>query len=42
MDDCIIAASNICLIEEFKASLCEHVKVMDLGKLHWMLGVEIK
>jgi hypothetical protein len=42
MDNCTITASNIHLIEEFKASLREHVKVMDLGELHWMLGVEIK
>ena len=42
IDDCTIASSNLCLIEDFKASLCKHVKVTDLGKLHWMLGVEIK
>ena len=42
VDDCTIAASNLHLIEDFKAGLCQHVKVTDLGELHWMLGVEIK
>jgi Reverse transcriptase (RNA-dependent DNA polymerase) len=42
VDDCTIAATCICLIEELKASLRQHVKVMDLGELHWMLSIEIK
>jgi hypothetical protein len=42
VDDCTITASNICLIEKFKAGLCEHIEVTDLSKLHWMLGMEIK
>jgi len=42
VDDCTIAASNLTLIEEFKAGLRQHVEVTDLGELHWMLGVEIK
>ena len=42
VDDCTIAASNLCLIKDFKAGLRKHVEVIDLGKLHWMLGVEIK
>jgi transposase InsO family protein len=42
VDDCTIAATSICLIEELKASLCQHVEVTDLGELHWMLSIEIK
>jgi hypothetical protein len=42
VDDCTIAASNLRLIDEFKAGLRKHVEVTDLGELHWMLGVEIK
>ena len=42
IDDCMIAASNTRLIENFKAGLCRHIEVTDLGELHWMLGVEIK
>ena len=40
VDDCTIAASNTRLIEAFKASLCKHIKVTDLGKLHWMLRTD--
>jgi hypothetical protein len=42
VDDCTIAASSMPLINEFKAGLRQHIKVTDLGELHWMLGVEIK
>jgi hypothetical protein len=42
VDDCTIAASNLRLIDEFKAGLCKHIEVTNLGELHWMLGVEIK
>jgi hypothetical protein len=42
IDDCTIAATNLKLIDEFKAGLRKHVEVTDLGELHWMLGVEIK
>jgi hypothetical protein len=42
MDNCTIVTSTICLIEELKAGLCKHVEVTDLGKLHWMLGIEVK
>jgi hypothetical protein len=42
VDNCTITASNTQLVEEFKASLCKHVEVTDLGALHWMLGLEIK
>jgi hypothetical protein len=42
IDDCTIVASTIHLIEELKAGLRKHVEVMDLGDLHWMLGIEVK
>ena len=42
IDDCTIAASNLRLIEAFKAGLRKYVEVTNLGELHWMLGVEIK
>jgi hypothetical protein len=42
VDDCTIIASTICLIEELKAGLYKHIEVTDLGKLHWMLGIEVK
>ena len=42
VNNCTIATSNLHLIEDFKAGLHKHIKITDLGKLHWMLGVEIK
>ena len=42
VDDCTIIASTIRLIEKLKAGLRKHVEVTDLGKLHWMLGIEVK
>jgi reverse transcriptase-like protein len=42
MDNCTITASSACLVEDFKASLCRHIKVTDLDALHWMLGIEIR
>jgi hypothetical protein len=38
----MIVASTICLIKELKARLYKHIKVTDLGELHWMLGIEVK
>ena len=42
VDDCMIAASNLCFVEDFKDGLCKHVKIIDLSELHWMLRLEIK
>jgi hypothetical protein len=39
VDDCTIAASTACLVEDLKARLARHVEVTDLGELHWMLGI---
>jgi hypothetical protein len=41
IDDCTIAASTVCLVEDLKARLSRHIEVTDLGKLHWMLGIQI-
>src|SRR5713226_2593598 len=42
VDDCMITTSSTRLVEDFKAGLCRHVEVTDLGALHWMLGIEIR
>jgi len=42
VDDCTIAATSITLIANFKVQISEHVDITDLGKLHWLLGIEIK
>ena len=42
VDDCTIIAATTPLIHAFKAQISRHVKITDLGKLHWLLGIEIK
>ena len=42
VDDCTLIASTITLIAGFKAEITKHVKITDLGELHWLLGIEIK
>ena len=42
VDDCTVTASSKKLIEELITSLCKSLKVMDLGKLHWMLSIKIQ
>ncbi len=42
VDDCTIAASAPCLVDDLKAGLSKHVEVTDLGELHWMLGIKVK
>jgi hypothetical protein len=41
VDDCTIAASTVCLVEDLKARLSHHIEVTDLGELHWMLGIQV-
>jgi len=42
VNDCTIAASTTRLVKDLKAGLSRHVKVTDLGKLHWMLGIQVR
>jgi len=42
VDDCTIVATALPLINDFKANLVNYVKITDLGKLHWLLGIEIR
>ena len=42
VDDCMIAASSIQLIGHFKAQISKYVEITDLGKLHWVLGIEVR
>jgi hypothetical protein len=41
VDDCTIAAWPVDAMAEVKEKLGTRVEVTDLGKLHWLLGVEI-
>lgn len=42
IDDCTIAATLIILIKNFKAQISEYMGITNLGKLHWLLSIEIK
>ncbi len=42
VDDCTIAASSLAMVHEFKRKMSSYVEISDLGKLHWLLGIEIK
>jgi len=37
----MIATSTRALINKFKARLKDHVEIMDLGELHWLLSIKI-
>ena len=41
VNDCMIAATLIVLITDFKIQIARHVKITNLGKLHWLLSIEI-
>ena len=42
VDNCTITAMSLALIKIFKATISKHVEITDLGKLHWLLGIEVK
>ena len=41
VDYCTIAAMTLQEIDEFKRDIRKHVKITDLGELHWLLGIEV-
>ena len=41
VDDRSIATSRACLADALNAGTRLHIKVTDLEKLHWMLGIEV-
>lgn len=42
IDDCTITTSQQKLVDTLKSGLSKYVKITDLGKLHWMLGIKVK
>ena len=42
VDDLVLAASNMTLIDDFKAAIGDRFHVKDLGELRWVLGIEVK
>ena len=41
VDNCTITASSLSLVVELKAQIRKHVKITDLGELHWLLGIKV-
>ena len=41
VDDCTIAVFTLSLIVKLKVQIRNHVKITDLGELHWLLGIEV-
>jgi reverse transcriptase-like protein/gag-pre-integrase-like protein/integrase-like protein/Pol polyprotein len=41
VDDCVITGSSIDLINEYKLKLNSKYLLMDLGTIHWLLGIKI-
>lgn len=42
VDDLVLAASNMTLIDDFKAAIGDRFHVKDLGELRWVLGIEVR
>ena len=42
VDDCTIAVTSIRLVDWVKDGVKESVEIMDLGEIHWLLGIELK
>ena len=41
VDDCTIVANAQPLITHFKIEIAKHIKITDLGNLHWILGIKV-
>ena len=41
IDDCTITTSALSLVDELKTQIRKHVKITDLGELHWLLGIKV-
>ena len=41
VNDCTMTAGSDMLVHKLIDGLCQQLEVTDLGKLHWMLGIEI-
>jgi hypothetical protein len=42
INDCTIVAMSLMLVDWVKKGIREHVKITDLGKIHWLLGIKVK
>ncbi len=41
VDDCTIVATTLELMAKVKRSIGSRIKVVDMGPIHWLLGIEI-
>ena len=41
VDDCSIVGKTKALIAQFKVEIAKYVDISDMGKLHWILGIEV-
>ena len=41
VDDCMIAWTSITLILRFKVEISKYINITNLGKLNWILGIEV-
>lgn len=41
VDDCTLAAKTMDEISKLKSQIRKYVEITDLGKLHWLLGIEV-
>jgi hypothetical protein len=42
VDDCTIMVTSLVLVDRVKKGIKGHVEIMDLGEIHWLLGIEVK
>lgn len=42
VDDCTLVSTALKLIKWVKEQVKEFVEIMDLGEIHWLLGIELK
>nr|GAT59056.1 predicted protein [Mycena chlorophos] len=42
VDDCTIGGTNTALVNEMKSGFARYVEIVDLGEIHWLLGIEVK
>jgi len=42
VNNCTLVSISLGLIDWVKNSVKEFVEIMDIGEIHWLLGVEVK
>ena len=42
VNNCTLVSTSLRLIDWVKNSIKEFVEIMDIGEIHWLLGIEVK